>query len=124
MNKSQLCIHLNNVEFYAQHGWFEEEKKTGNLFRFQAKVFLDPLGPNKKVNELSETTDYARLFELLQARMKTPQKLLERLLMDIVEDWSREYPFIRAIEIYVEKCTAPIPQLQGTVGVSYHWCKE
>ncbi|MEO5945630.1 MAG: dihydroneopterin aldolase [Chitinophagaceae bacterium] len=112
-----LSIYLNQVRFFAYHGLFEEEQKTGNEFEVNLAVSYDP--GSELIDELSETVNYASLFSILQEEMQKPRELLETFVMEVAELLHKTYPSIKKIEISLSKLNPPIAKFTGRVGVKY-----
>ncbi len=54
--------------------------------------------------------------------MSVPTPLLETIVMDIGNEFHREYPEIRAINISIRKMNPPVEGMQGEACVS--WRRE
>ncbi len=114
---SLLTIYLNQVRFFAFHGLFEEEQKTGNEFEVNLAVSYDPGG--ELIDELAETVNYASLFSILQEEMQKPRELLETFVMEVADLLHKTYPSIKKIDISLSKLNPPIAKFTGEVGVEY-----
>lgn len=112
-----LTITLRNLQFYAHHGLFQEERKTGNIFEVDLNVFYSPSGDI--VTDISETINYATLYELVKENMQHPRELLETLAMEIVENIHLSFPQLKKVEISIQKLQPPIANFAGKVGVSF-----
>jgi dihydroneopterin aldolase len=74
-----ITIELNDLEFYAYHGVYEEEKEKGNTFH----VNLSVTGTFDQAiidDNLDGTIDYEELFALVQQEMEVPSNLLEHVV--------------------------------------------
>lgn len=114
---SQLTVCLNKVRFFAYHGLFEEEQKTGNEFEVNLAVSYDP--GNELIDKLAETVNYASLFALLQEEMQKPRELLETFVMEVADSIHTTWPVIKSIDISLSKLNPPIAKFTGNVGVTY-----
>ena len=112
-----LTIALKELRFYAQHGLYPEEKKTGNEFEINLVVSYSP--SLQIVDDLHETVNYVSLYELLKKEMQQPRELLETLVMEIAEKIHHDFTLIKKIDITITKLQAPIAAFTGKVGVSY-----
>ena len=112
-----LTIELSNLRFFAKHGLFEEEQKIGNAFEVDLFVSYDPGA--ELIDELSETVNYASLYELLKTEMQKPRELLETFVMETTDLLHSTYPSIKKIEISLSKLNPPIATFTGKVGVRY-----
>ncbi|HEX7847169.1 MAG TPA: dihydroneopterin aldolase [Chitinophagaceae bacterium] len=114
---STLTIELKQLRFFAFHGLYEEEKKTGN--EFEVTLFISYKPAVSIITDLSATIDYSVLFDLLKNEMQKPRELLETLSMDIIEKIRQSFPSVWKAEIIIEKLSPPIEGFIGRVGVRY-----
>lgn len=112
-----LTIELKGLHFFAAHGLYAEERKTGNEFEVNLTVSYIPA--TEVIREIEHTVDYSSLYRLLKNEMKKPRQLLETLVMEIAEIMHQLYSYIKKIDISVHKLYPPIPGFTGRVGVSY-----
>jgi dihydroneopterin aldolase len=112
-----LTIELKQLHFFAFHGLYEEEKKTGNEFEVNLSVDYKP--GTVVISEIADTINYAELFDLVKAEMQKPRDLLETLAMEIVELIHSLYPQITKAVITITKLHPPITAFTGSVGVKY-----
>jgi len=111
-----LTIHLHHLKFFAYHGLYEDEKKTGNNFEMDVDVVADVPA---SVTRLEHTVDYAVLYQIIESRMQQPTALLETLVHDIAEKIHAHDTRIRSVSITIKKMAAPIKNFNGIAGVSY-----
>ncbi len=112
-----LTIELKALRFYAFHGLFAEEKKTGNEFEVDLSVSYEPISGT--VTDISDTINYAKLYELVKTEMQKPRHLLETLAMEITEIIHASYPQAKKIAISITKLHVPIAKFTGMAGVTY-----
>ncbi len=115
--KALITVYLNQVRFFAYHGLFEEEQKTGNEFEVNLAVSYDP--GSELIDELAETINYASLFSILQEEMQKPRELLETFVMEVADLLHKNYPSVKKIDISLSKLNPPIAKFTGEVGVKY-----
>jgi 7,8-dihydroneopterin aldolase/epimerase/oxygenase len=101
-----LEIQLEGLEFYAYHGFYAEEQKTGNRFTIDLKVKLC----NYSMSEsLYDTVDYEQLYKIVKHRMDMPTKLLETVAENIVADIFSKYShMLDTVEVALSKHNPPI----------------
>lgn len=115
-----ITIHLHNLSFYSFHGVHEEETLLGNEFEVNADVqFHEEV---TEINSVSQTINYADVYEIIKMRMQIPSALLETVVMDIGNTIQEKYSNARRIDISLKKMHPPIAGIEGSVGVS--WNKE
>ena len=111
-----LSINLNNLSFYGFHGLYEHERITGNSFVVNATIkYL----PSSLVVAIEETIDYVTIYELIKNRMAIATPLLETIVMEIANEIIEKYVLAKEVEIIITKENPPIPDFEGSVGVSY-----
>ncbi len=108
-------ILLENMEFYAFHGHYDEEQKVGGLYRVNIKIDAD-LDKASKSDILDDTIDYSIIYDIIKKEMKIPSKLLEHVAGRIID---AVYAHFKRIERVTLKITKLNPPLEGkTEGVS------
>lgn len=102
-----ITIELNDLEFYAYHGVYDEEKEKGNTFIVNLQVTGEF---DQAINEdkLTGTIDYEELFALVQQEMSVPSNLLEHVVGRIGLAIRQRFPEIKSIAISLEKLNPPI----------------
>lgn len=105
------------MEFYAYHGFFEEEQKLGNRFTIDLEINVD-LEKAGKSDELALTVDYGQVYEVVSAVMKSPAKLLETIATDINGDLLKAFPGVKSSTVFVSKHNPPIGGLCELASVS------
>ena len=112
-----MTVELKELRFYAFHGLYGEEKKTGNEFEVSLCVDFTPV--ETIIANIAATVNYARLYEIIKTEMQKPRALLETLAMEIVETIHDSFPQISKADISIRKLQPPIIQFTGSVGVRY-----
>src|SRR5690242_7494134 len=96
-----LTVELKGLRFYAYHGLYAEEKKTGNEFEVNLSVSFEPQGGT--ITDISDTVNYSKLYTLVRSEMQKPRHLLETFVMELAEMIHLSYPRIRSIDISITK---------------------
>lgn len=115
-----ISVHLHNLQFKGFHGIHEEEKILGNQYVIDASVEFHE--EPKVIHSIHKTVDYEEMYNIIRERMAVPTPLLETVIMEIGNEFYKEFPGIRAINISIKKMSPPIEGLIGEAGVS--WRKE
>jgi 7,8-dihydroneopterin aldolase/epimerase/oxygenase len=115
--KELLTVYLKQVRFFAFHGLYAEEQKTGNEFEVDLAVNYAP--SSGLVTDISETISYADLYAIVLEQMKEPVALLETLAMTITSKIHEKFPQVKKIEISIDKLNPPITGIVGRVGTSF-----
>ncbi|MFQ3575824.1 MAG: dihydroneopterin aldolase [Cytophagales bacterium] len=98
---------LEGIEFFANHGYYDEEQKVGN--RYVVDVVVNaPLHAAGESDLLSQTVNYEKIYKIVNLVMSKPARLLEHLAHLIIENIKVEYPEIHGVEVKVSKHNPPI----------------
>ena len=71
-------VALEGMEFYARHGYYEEERIIGNKYSVDIVLDLDFTSAALD-DKLEGTVDYEKVYEIVQEVMSIDAKLLEHL---------------------------------------------
>ena len=112
-----ITIELNGLRFFAFHGAYEEELKTGNEFEINAKISFET--GKEVINKLKETINYASLHAIIKEVMAHREHLLETIAMKTATQIHDEFPAVNFIEVQVVKLHPPIVNFTGSVAVTY-----
>jgi dihydroneopterin aldolase len=111
-----ISINLTDVQLYAYHGISVGEEKVGNPYIINLRVQF-----NEKDNDfdnIKDTINYEELYNIVKQRMAIPTGLLEKICINIIRHIKHQYPFIKEIDLSIQKLQAPLLEFQGNVGVS------
>jgi 7,8-dihydroneopterin aldolase/epimerase/oxygenase len=106
-----FIIALEDVEFFAYHGYYPEEHILGNKYMVNISVELDEQYYSKE--NLGTTLNYESLFHILQKMMNKQYRLLETLAEDIHAEVIKLSVNIYSIDVKIRKIHTPIPGMQG-----------
>ena len=106
-------VAIRGAEFYAYHGFYEEERKAGNTFIIDAEVTLKTFDSSD--DDILDTVNYEQLYTIAKEEMSKTQKLLETVVFNIIERFKAELPGIVSATVRMEKIA---PQLGGKVAKS------
>ena len=112
-----ITIELRHLRFFAYHGLYAEEKKTGN--EFEVNISVSRSAKTAVIKDLSQTLNYTHLYELIRAEMKKPRGLLETLAMELVQLIPLSFEGVKKVDIEITKLHLPIEKFSGTAGVKY-----
>lgn len=100
-------ISLEGAEFFAYHGFYEEERKIGNKYSVDIRVSAD-VSTAAADDRLEKTVNYEELYAILRQEMQMPSQLLEHIAHRIIEQTYTKYPHIEWVEVSVSKYNPPI----------------
>ncbi|MBB3698562.1 dihydroneopterin aldolase [Flammeovirga yaeyamensis] len=101
-------ISLEGLEFFAYHGFFEEERKIGNKYGVDITVDTN-FSKAAEEDNLDNTINYMELFEIIKKHMDISTKLLETIGQNIVNDvydkWTNN---VLNVKVVIKKFNPPI----------------
>lgn len=100
-------ILLEEMEFFAFHGYYEEEQKIGNKYSVTLRVETNFVNGAKN-DDLAGTINYEGLYAIVKQVMGTPSKLLEHLGQQIIEKIQADYGSQTEVEVSISKHNPPI----------------
>lgn len=95
------------LKFFAYHGVFEDEKKSGQTFYADFDIFLDTSLCN---GDLKNSVHYGNFsLDLIDFCKNNQYELLETLVENLSKYLLLKYPLIKTLSLTVHKPEAPIP---------------
>ena len=107
MRLTASYIHLRQVRFHAFHGVLPQERQVGADFVLDLKVGY-PLEQAMQSDEVTDTLNYAALYDLVAHEMQQPSKLLEHVAGRIVEAIGKTFPQVTSIDLELIKLNPPM----------------
>jgi dihydroneopterin aldolase len=109
---------LEGMEFYARHGYYEEERKIGNKYSVDVMLELD-LTDAGASDKLEDTVNYEKVYKLVADVMSIDAMLLEHLAGKMVKVL-KDLPRVDSVTVRVSKYNPPIKGLcqRATVELS------
>jgi 7,8-dihydroneopterin aldolase/epimerase/oxygenase len=109
-------IILEQMEFYAYHGCFQEEQIIGN--RFIVNLELETNTAAAEISDkLSDTVNYQQVYNLVKAEMENKSHLLEHIARRIVDKVMSSFPVISGIKLRISKMNPPLGGKMNAVSV-------
>jgi dihydroneopterin aldolase len=100
-------ISLEGIDFFAYHGFSDEERSTGNKYSVDIYLSTD-FSTAAVTDDLEGTINYEELYTIIAQEMHIPSRLLENIAHRIVEKISNSYSQIDWIEVSVSKYNPPV----------------
>lgn len=100
-------VALEGLEFFAYHGFHDEEQKMGNKYAVDISVTTD-FDTAAEKDILSETVNYADLYKIVRSEMHVPSRLLEHIGKRIIRHVFNDFPNISHVEVSISKFNPPI----------------
>jgi len=99
-------IRLEDMQFHAYHGVYDEEKQKGNTFL--VTVTLDMPETNAvRTDCLDDTVNYQRVYQIVAHEMACPSQLLEHVAGRIRGALQTEWPVATA-HVLIKKKNPPV----------------
>jgi dihydroneopterin aldolase len=103
----KLEIALLDLEFYAYHGIYEEERKSGNRFSVDLKVEVH-VNKDENFDDLNNTIDYEKLYAIVKKHMMISSLLLEKIAQKILREILEAWPQAISVSVSISKFTPPV----------------
>lgn len=108
-------VALEGMQFYAYHGYYEEERIIGGYF--VVDVYIDTnFVLAAQADDLSGTVNYETVYFICRMEMKRPSKLIENVAQRIHSKLSDVFTKASGILVRISKLNPP---LGGPVNRSY-----
>ena len=120
MRRTNDFIKVTNMEVFAYHGVLEEEKKNGQDFYLNAKVYVD-MRKAGLTDQLEDTINYDSVCIFLaevfaEKQFDTIEAAAEYTLQEIIVN----FPTIEAMELEVRKPHAPLTYVPEDISVTIY----
>ncbi len=106
MGTTRQKVALQGVRFFAYHGFYPEEQLLGNEFILDIETELEVYGNGN--DDLSQTVNYERLFEIAKKEMNITRKLMETVAHSILAQIRHDFLAVKSIRISIRKLHPPL----------------
>jgi len=116
-------IYIEDLEVYAHHGVFQEEKTLGQRFLISIELFLS-LREACTSDNINKTVHYGELCELVEQEFKKESyDLIEKATEKLAEFILLKYDLVQRVKVKIKKPWAPIgkPLKYAAVEVDRKW---
>lgn len=110
-------ISIEGMEFFAYHGCFKEEQLIGTKFNIDLYLTVDTVKAEKS-DDLHDTVDYQKVFQLVKKEMKTTSKLLEHVGSRILNGIKETFPQVEKATLKIRKMNPPLGGKMDFVSVT------
>lgn len=110
-------ITLENMQFYAHHGCFAEERKVGTNFSVTV-TFKYESDLAAATDAIENAVNYAEVYEIVKTQMATPSHLVENVAFRIKKALLEAFPAISSATVTVYKINPPLGEPFERVGVT------
>lgn len=103
-------VSLEGMEFYARHGYYEEERKIGNKYSVDVHIYTD-FQKAVEDDQLDGTVNYEKVYEIVTQAMSVEARLLEYLGGKIIKSLKEAFPGVGKVQVKISKHNPPIKGL-------------
>ncbi|MCP4456594.1 MAG: dihydroneopterin aldolase [Cytophagales bacterium] len=103
-------VALEGMEFYARHGYYEEERKIGNKYTVDIFMTLD-MEEAVAEDKLEGTVNYEKIYEIVAEVMGVDASLLEHLAGKLVKKIRQNFSEVESVRVRISKHNPPIKGL-------------
>ena len=108
-------IHLHQIECFAFHGIYEEERILGNKFIVDVDIDVEI---EEKIVSINDTIDYSLVYDIVKSCMDTPTDLIEIVAEEMAALIHQKFPKVKNVKITIQKTNPPVTGFIGNVAIS------
>lgn len=123
MERVSTFVEIKDARFYAFHGVMEQERRVGGWFTVTLRVGYD-WQRAASTDDVSDTLNYAELYEIVSSEMAVASNLLEHVAGRIVNAVENRFPTVSSIDLWVTKENPPMGADCSGACVEGHWRTE
>ena len=112
-------ILLENLRFYAYHGVASQETIVGNEYTISLRLKTD-ITHAMDSDEVTDTVNYAEIYQSVKSEMEIPSKLLEHVAGRIIRCLFKNFPTVEHIDLKLSKRNPPMGADVDVAGVELH----
>ena len=114
-------LYLKDVEIFANHGVFNEEKSLGQKFIISLELEVDLREAAAITNDLTKSVHYGELCHNIEKEFqRKAYDLIETAAEKIAEYVLLNYPLVKACKVLLKKPWAPIGRHLDTAAVEVY----
>lgn len=119
MRLQTSSIFIDGLRLHAFHGVMEQERRVGADFLVFLRVHYN-IKEAMDSDDVSDTVNYAELYELVKQEMARPSKLLEHVAGRIGRRILDDYRQVTAVDLRITKLNPPMGADCQGAGVELH----
>lgn len=101
---------LEGMEFYARHGYYEEERVIGNKYSVDVTLDVD-FSEAASDDKLEGTVNYEKVYGIVQEVMSIDANLLEHLAGKMIKALKENFSQVNQVQVRISKYNPPIKGL-------------
>ena len=98
---------LENMEFYAFHGHYAEERQIGGRYRVDVEIETD-IARATETDILDDAVDYSRVYAIVKHEMAVVSRLMEHLAGRIAKAVKDQLGITGTVTVSVSKLNPPV----------------
>ncbi len=110
-------IEIENMEFFAFHGCYEQEKIVGNRFLVSLEYQMDVREVVESDNIL-DAVSYLDVYQLVKEQMDIPSNTIEHVAKRVIDSVMEHFNQIKSIKIKLSKMNPPLGGMIDRVSVT------
>ncbi len=100
-------IKIENMEFYAFHGCYDQEQVVGNRFIVDLEISAN-LDKAALSDNIEDTLNYQNAYDIVKEQMNIKSRLLEHVAGRILDKLFSRFPDIEKASVRVSKMNPPM----------------
>jgi len=100
-------ITLENMRFYAFHGVYPTEQRTGTEYIVDVTVKAE-IEKATKEDTIEHTINYETVYQICRLEMEQPRKLIETVVDGIISKMKHQFSTMQALRVKVRKMNPPL----------------
>ncbi len=117
MTIERTSIFIEGLRFHAYHGVMPQERVVGHEFDVDIRLWVD-YSDAIETDELTDTVNYAEVYEVIKAEMAVPSKLVEHVTGRIAKSVLAHFEQVMEVEVRLRKVNPPMGADCKGVGVT------
>ena len=110
-------IQIENMEFYAFHGCYNQEQVVGNRFLVDLEISAN-LEKATLSDNIEDTLNYQNAYDIVKEQMNIKSRLLEHVAGRILDKLFSRFPDIEKASVRVSKMNPPMGGQMERVSVT------
>ena len=110
-------IKIENMEFYAYHGCYDQEQVVGNRFLVDLEISAN-LDKATLSDNIEDTLNYQNAYEIVKEQMNIKSRLLEHVAGRILDELFSRFTEIEKATVRVSKMNPPMGGQMERVSVT------
>ena len=110
-------IQIENMEFYAFHGCYNQEQVVGNRFLVDLEISAN-LDKATLSDNIEDTLNYQNAYDIVKEQMNIKSRLLEHVAGRILDKLFSRFPDIEKASVRVSKMNPPMGGQMERVSVT------